>query len=355
MFEIKTDETDLDLLNRSPKYSELDASLLNDKCDYTEVESCLNLNPNNYNLLTLQLNVRSLLAHQHELNKLLCALEKRNSKIDIVLLCETFLAKNAINMVRIPVYTHVGNYRKERKGGGVSILIREGISYTRRPDLDIFDEGKTESVFIELLSKNGKKIVIGSLYIPPNTDIPQFSANIANIISKNKSCKGKIVLEIIIGMDYNVDLLKCGDHRSTQTFIDDLNSLNLLPTITRPTRITSYSATLIDNIYVSEQLHRDFDSTIMLHDISDHLPVLTMLKQTKMINKELLKFKSRCLNESNVRDINHRLMQKDWIGLLTGTTSNDKFDTFTSIVSETIEVGPLKTVRISAKRRYVEP
>ena len=53
-------------------------------------------------------------------------------------------------MVRIPGYTHVGNYRKNKKGGGVSILIKDGISYKRRQDLDGFEEGQTESVLVEI-------------------------------------------------------------------------------------------------------------------------------------------------------------------------------------------------------------
>ena len=58
-------------------------------------------------------------------------------------------------MVNIPDFTHVRNYRKDKKGGGVSILIRNGISFKRRTDLDIFEEGQTESIFMEILSKNG--------------------------------------------------------------------------------------------------------------------------------------------------------------------------------------------------------
>ena len=49
-------------------------------------------------------------------------------------------------------------------------------------------------------------------------------------------------------------------------------------------------------------------------------------------------------------------MRKDWIGLLTGMTCDDKFNQFSSIVNATLdEIGPPKTVKISAKRRYVEP
>ena len=226
---------DMDTLKRSRNFLELDESLLNDKCNYIDVETCPNLNPNNYNLMTLQLNIRSVLAHQQELKQLLRDLEKKNSPIDVVLLCETFLSKNTINMVNIAGYTHIGNCRSEKKGGGESILLKDGIAYKRRTDLDIFQEGETKSVFVEILSKSGKKIIIGSMYRPPNTDISQFSNNIVNIIRQAKTAMGKSLPEIIIGMDHNIDLLKGSHHNPTQKFIDDLSNIDLFPTITRPT------------------------------------------------------------------------------------------------------------------------
>ena len=66
--------------------------------------------------MILQLNIRSLLAHQQKLRQLLQILAKRNSSIDAVLLCETFLTKMTENLVNIPGYSHIGNYQKERKG-----------------------------------------------------------------------------------------------------------------------------------------------------------------------------------------------------------------------------------------------
>ena len=123
--------TQFDSLERSMDVTNLNEMLWNDKCDYTNIDTCLDLNPNNYNFLTFQLNIRSLLSHQHELNQLLRTLENRRSKIDIILLCETFLSKNTANVVKIPGYIHIGNYQKERKGGGVSILITEGIPHKR--------------------------------------------------------------------------------------------------------------------------------------------------------------------------------------------------------------------------------
>ena len=46
-----------------------------------------------------------------------------------------------------------------------------------------------------------------------------------------------------------------------------------MPTITRPTRITSESATLIDTIYVSGNRLEYLRSGILVADISDHFPI----------------------------------------------------------------------------------
>ena len=119
-----------DSLYSSRDLSELDNTLWNDNCDYVDIENYTDLNPNNLNLIVLHLNIRSLLSHQQELNQLIRKTEKKNSKIDIILLCETFLSKNTHNMVNVNGFTHMCNYRKEKKGGGVSILVRDGIAYS---------------------------------------------------------------------------------------------------------------------------------------------------------------------------------------------------------------------------------
>ena len=337
-----------DILNRPINNVELDNTLWNDKCDYVELDGTDNLNPNNYNLLILQLNIRSLLEHQSDLNTLLTELSSRNSNIDVILLCETFLSKNTVGMVNIPGYNHVCNYRQERKGGGVSILIKHGIPYKRRMDLDEFIEGETESIFIEMTSKCGKSIIVGSIYRPPNTKINQFQDRLVEIVKKAKLTKKSTPPELVLGMDHNIDLLKCKEHAQTQQFTNSMNELNLFPMITRPSRITHHSAALIDNIYISEQLHRSFDSMLLINDISDHLPVITLLKQTKVLCKEPLQFTSRCPNERKLKEVNQHLMRTDWIGILDRGTCNEKFDKFCSTVKLALDrEAPVKTVRIS--------
>ena len=56
-----------DAFSRPQDYGELNNELWNDKCDYMDLKECTNLNPNNYNLIVMHLNICSLLAHQQEL------------------------------------------------------------------------------------------------------------------------------------------------------------------------------------------------------------------------------------------------------------------------------------------------
>ena len=42
--------------------------------------------------------------------------------------------------------------------------------------------------------------------------------------------------------------------------------------------------TLIDDIFVSLNLYKKFASSILINDMTDHLPILTLLRQTKLNN-----------------------------------------------------------------------
>ena len=49
-------------------------------------------------------------------------------------------------------------------------------------------------------------------------------------------------------------------------------SLGSIPCIDKPTRITSFSNTLIDTIYTNN-IHHSINSGLLINDITDHLPV----------------------------------------------------------------------------------
>ena len=112
------------------------------------------------------------------------------------------LNQKTVGLVNIPHYTHVANYRTNHKGGGTSILLRECISHRQR---ETSKEKEIESTCIKVTAKNGKHIVIGSLYCSPNTCEDPFIDHVNNTLDKVKSETGK--KECIMGMDHNLNLL----------------------------------------------------------------------------------------------------------------------------------------------------
>ena len=194
---------------------------------------------------------------------------------------------------------------------------------------------------------------MGSSYRALNTNSSKFTDHVKKVISKVQLEKDE--KELILCMDHNLDLLKCHLHEPTRAFLDSLVEKGVFPTITCPTRITQTSATLIDITFVSRKLHRSFDSGILLSDISDHLPSLVLLKQTKLLNKEPLEFTSRNLNEQKLTLINEKLHDIDWNGNLMSSDVNLNFNYLSSSIDRVMdEIAPRHIVKISAKRRFVE-
>lgn len=77
---------------------------------------------------------------------------------------------------------------------------------------------------------------------------------------------------MFIDGDFNIDLLNPSKHRKTEDCINTLYSLSMYPTITRPRRVTSHCATLIDNIFTNV-LDNNIMSGLFINDITDQLPV----------------------------------------------------------------------------------
>ena len=66
------------------------------------------------------------------------------------------------------------------------------------------------------------------------------------------------------------------EHNQTNELLDSLASNSFIPLILQPTRITSHSNTLIDNIF-SNFIDPDIISGNLIATISDHLPQLSVI------------------------------------------------------------------------------
>ena len=91
----------------------------------------------------------------------------------------------------------------------------------------------------------------------------------------------------------------------------------LVPTITRPTRITKSTATLIDNILVSQNFCTRFSSNILLDDISDHLPSILVLQDVFVTKKDRVSITSRDMRQKNVTALKQHLGSRNWTDKMT--------------------------------------
>ena len=91
-----------------------------------------------------------------ELRQLLQIMTNKNSSVDVLLLCETFLMPRTEKLVNIPGYCLVTNNRESHKGGGVAILIREGITFRQKPDLCYMADKELESMYVDIIARNGR-------------------------------------------------------------------------------------------------------------------------------------------------------------------------------------------------------
>ena len=89
--------------------------------------------------------------------------------------------------------------------------------------------------------------------------------------------------------DFNIDLLNPNNQKPNEDFINTMYSLSLYPKITRPSRITSHCATLIDNIFMNNTENNTI-SGLLINDIRNHLPVFTVFDNDYKKEKQETKF-----------------------------------------------------------------
>ena len=103
-----------------------------------------------------------------------------------------------------------------------------------------------ESTFIDIVNPRKSNIIGGVIYRHPSMDLADFNCNYLNKLLENTSKEQKSIF--LLG-DFNVNPLNYNEHNDTDEFLDSLASNSFIPLIVHPTKISSHSNTLIDNIF----------------------------------------------------------------------------------------------------------
>jgi len=276
-------------------------------CSYYEIEDFLQAKfDSNSNFSILHLNIASLQFHFEELKILLQMLDY---EFDCIMITETKLKKN-INpsiCINIPNYHYFHTPTEASKGGSLIYISNKLISKPRK-DLEIYQSRDVESTFSEIIVPNGKNIIVGCVYKHHTIDANEFEKLLLPTLRKaNKEKK-----PVIIAGDFNIDLLKLNKDKFTNGYFDQLTNINFMPLITLPTRITTKSKTLIDNILFNEFSH-DIKSGNINVSISDHSPQFAIIpiknKKSKTKSKQVF---VRNFRNSDQNTIKNTFQSIDW-------------------------------------------
>ena len=171
------------------------------------------------------------------------------------------------------------------------LYIANHLSYKCCNDLNMYKRNELESTFIEIVNPKKSNIIVGVIYRYQSMDLVDFNCNYLNKLLDNISKEQKPIF--LLG-DF-VNLLNYYEHNHTNEFLDSLASNSFIPLILQPTRITSHSNTLIDNIF-SNVIDPDIIPGYLTASISDYLPQFSEITNT---------FGNNPSNKSNI-------YERDW-------------------------------------------
>ena len=293
----------------------------------------------------LHLNISSLPKHFDIYNSILNSI---NHEFKVLGFSETRLTDSSIpHNLDIDRYNSIFTNTKA-SAGGTALYISKDLKHKDRKDLSnlIYFEKQLESTFCELMFEKQENVVVGCIYKHPTMKTETFIEDFFTpLLQKTNKEKKRLVL---MG-DFNINLLDYGNSVPVNRFVDSLQSLYLLPSISLPTRITDRSRTLIDNIFFTPSKYKPHSGNLLV-GISDHLPQYLIFENFCVATQREVRYYRKWKNFNENRFIAD-FEQVDWNGMFQLHSNNPDrlFENFFEKMDTLIDVhAPLK--RLSNKQ-----
>ena len=318
-------------------------------CPYMDVEEykkrCRNPEIGS-NLLSMFLNIRSL---QNNFSEFQYMFEASAIPLDFICLCETWLCDNPKQLYCMQNYNLYCSCRGAR-GGGVAIYALKCYNAQVVNNLTVL-RGHIETLFLKIEIRKHVWIV-GCVYRPPGGNIDMYLDEMSSLLEYFQRTHPNA--HILVSGDYNINLLKRDRASSDWTAL--MSSYNLLPLVTRPTRVTGSSATLIDNIFTNKY-NMLSDVGVIQANISDHFAVFSSLSMQGTEKIEYFEITKLNVSESNLSALSRELALFNWNALKSIEDVNELYDSFSenvvSLYDECCPVVKIKVKRLDKEKPYV--
>ena len=283
-------------------------------------------------------------------------MSENNVNFDVICIQEIFQIKDE-NLYKLNAYNLVFTCRKEGKGGGVAFYVHKRLKFRVVDELSHFKDNLFESLTIRIEFERNKSILISGVY-RPNTPYQDMRINdqLDYFIDKMSNLQAELATnrcDSFILSDLNLDLLKFDSHTKTNDFIENCMINGFLPLITKPTRVTHTSCTLIDNILSNSSMN-NLESRIIQNIISDHYPIFHVTSNLKKKVKPTY-FKTREITDEKVRQFNDILNMNEWNNVLNTQNPQLSFNNFHDEFDSTFNLFfPVKEVKINKNIHKIE-
>ena len=326
--------------------------LSNTQCTYTDIDKsnlALQQSKSNSTISFFSLNIQSLHSKYENLIRLMADFDD----------FATIIALQEIWSIGrdypIPGYQEILYESRDRKqptlnphcGGGVALYVKEGLNFKNLEFPDQFVSGIYESQWIQLNTGKNCGIIIGNIYRHNSGILSNYKRAIKihfNILRELKNNNKYKKYKVFFMGDFNLDLINFERDSKVGDFLDNCLDIGFLPCITKPTRITSNTATLIDHFYTNS--NTVVASNILIDDLSDHYPVIVIDQIQISLDKGPKRWVSD-FSKKNVQSLCQRLGNLDWNTVTDSENPQSAFDDFFEKISSAIlaEI-PLKEQKV---------
>ena len=274
----------------------------NNCCYYTEETFKNNIKLDNC-ISVIHFNSRSLNANFKHINDYL---RQFTIPFNIIAISETWLSLDRAEDFEMEGYDLKCINRTNKKRGGAAIYIDSRLKHKIVESMTTAIEDVCECVTVEISMEKKKNILVSCVYRAPDYSVELFKNFMEGMFARTEQ-----KVAYICG-DFNIDLLNPNNNIQIDEFSAAMYSMGLYPTITKPTRITPHSATIIDNIYTNN-MENNIVSGIFMNDISDHLPVFAIYDCNYSMKKEVVtKTYRRVRTEEALNSFQRDLLLQDW-------------------------------------------
>ena len=202
--------------------------------------------------------------------------------------------------------------------------------------------------------------IIANVYRSPSRNTTSFNELLDKTLDKLDRHSRK---HVSIFGDFNVDLLKYESDQACQDLIEIMTKHGFIQLVSRPTRITDHSATLIDHAYTNN-LEDTISCNIITLDISDHLAIVTTInldntnsspyRASVRTTENHIGPEGRIFNESSNAKFRQLIDEEDWALVLDDADSQSQFKKFNGKYTEHYETAyPSKSKHVRRKNERV--